>query len=78
MASSTIATALLPEPTVRTTVRDVLSLVPWGAVRMTMAPSVKVLGGGGDDGAEIVVAVPPVTVSVTGPATPLFQPSAAS
>ena len=76
VASSTIATAAPPEPTSSAMSRVVESLEPCTAVLTTMAPSVQALGG--DAGAEIVVAVPPVTVSETSPATPPFQPSLVS
>ena len=70
-----IVTSLLPSPTLSVTARDALSPDPCAAVRMTMAAFVQELGGAG---AEIAVADPPVTVSVTGPATPSPQPSATS
>ena len=68
-----IRTALVPEPTVRATVRV---SVAWWAVRRTM-PLPQLLEAAAA-ALEIAVADPPVTVSAMLPAMPLPQPSAAS
>ena len=67
-----IATAAF-SPTVRVMVRVVLSLDPCSAVLTTMPLAQPVVVG-----VVMVVAVPPVTVRATSPATPLTHPPATS